>query len=112
LFRFTIFLLKPLNSSGGIQKFLLSREERMTTRTDLHMDLFLGALRLKGRSTGAFNHGVENFWMDLFFHLNASVFYFTDSSTIFNFLKERRVTGDSDEIPFNHFHAPCHEHDY
>jgi len=65
----TIFLLKPLDPSSGIQEFLSPSEERMTVGTDLYMDLLLGALRFEACSTGAFDHGIINFGMNLLLHL-------------------------------------------
>jgi len=67
---FTILLLEPFDPSCRIQEFLFSGEERMTVGTNLHMDLFLGTLRLKGCTTGTFDHRIKNFRVDLFFHLS------------------------------------------
>jgi hypothetical protein len=65
---FTIFLLESLNSSRRIKQFLLAGEERMAAGTDLDMDLFFSALRLKGRSAGALDDGIENLGVDILFH--------------------------------------------
>jgi hypothetical protein len=40
----------------------------MTAGTDLHMNLFLGTLRLKGRTTGTFDDRIKNFRMSILFH--------------------------------------------
>ncbi len=82
---FTILLPKSFNSSGGIQKFLFPRKERMAAGTDFYTDLLLGTLRFKGRSTGTFDHRFKNFGMDIFFHLITSTFYFTNFSRIFKY---------------------------
>ena len=66
---FTIFLPEPFDPSRCIQEFLLPSEERMTAGTNLHTDLFLGALRLKGGTTGAFDQCIKNFRMDILLHL-------------------------------------------
>lgn len=59
-------------------------------RTDLHMNLFLGALRLKRRTAGTFDQGVKHLRMNLFFHLHGLQIYFTDFCQIFNlFLRHR-----------------------
>jgi hypothetical protein len=81
---FTILFLKSFDPSCGIQKFLLPGEERMTARTDLNTNLLLSAFRFEGGSTGTFNHGIIDFWMNIIFHFKASNFHFTDFSPIFN----------------------------
>ena len=82
---FTIFLLKSLNPSGGIQKFLFPGKEGMAVGTDFNTDLLLGTLRFKGRSTGTFNHRFKDFGMHILFHLITSPFYFTNFSRIFKY---------------------------
>jgi len=64
----TIFSLKPLDPSSGIQKFLFTGKKRMTVGTDLDMDLLLGTLRLEGRSAGTFDHRIKKFGMNLLLH--------------------------------------------
>ena len=82
---FTIFLLKPLNPSSGIQKFLFPGEEGMAVGADLHMDLLLSTLRLKRCSAGTFDHRIKNFRMNILFHLLCLQIYLTDFPQIFNF---------------------------
>ena len=67
---FAILLLEPFDPSGCIQEFLFSGKERMTAGTYLHMDLFLGTLRLKSRTTGTFDERIKNFRMGILFHLS------------------------------------------
>lgn len=81
---FAILFLKSFDPSCRIQKFLLPGEERMTARTDLDTNLLLSAFRIEGGSTGTFDHGIIDFWMNIIFHFKASNFYFTDFSPIFN----------------------------
>jgi hypothetical protein len=69
LLRFlAIFFPKPLDPPRGVQEFLFAREERMAVRTDLNMDLLLGALRFKSGSTGAFDQGIKDFWVNILLH--------------------------------------------
>ncbi len=82
---FTIFFLKSFNSSGGIQKFLFPRKERMAAGTDFYTDFLFGTLRFKGRSAGTLDHRFKNFGMDILFHLITSIFYFTNFSRIFKY---------------------------
>ena len=63
-----IFFPKPLDPPCGVQEFLLAREERMAVGTDLNMDVLLGALRLKGGSTGTFDHRIKDFWVNILLH--------------------------------------------
>jgi hypothetical protein len=42
----------------------------MTVGADFYTDLLFGTLRLKGSSTGTFNHRVKNLGVNIFFHLN------------------------------------------
>ena len=63
-----IFFPKPLNPSCSVQEFLLACEKRMAARTDLNMDLLLSTLRFKGSSTGAFDHGIKNFRVNILLH--------------------------------------------
>jgi hypothetical protein len=63
-----IFFPKSLDPSCGVQEFLFAREERMAVGTDLHMDLLLSTLRLKGGSTGAFDHGIKDFRVNILLH--------------------------------------------
>ena len=81
---FAILFLKSFDPSCRIQKFLLPGEERMTAGTDLNANLFLGALRLEGSSTGTFDHRIIDSWVNILFHLKASNSYFTDFLQIFN----------------------------
>ena len=48
----------------------------MAVGTNLHMDLFLGTLRLEGRPTSALDHCIKNFRVDIFLHLETSNFLF------------------------------------
>jgi hypothetical protein len=81
---FAILFLKSFDPSCRIQKFLLPGEERMTAGTDLDTNLLLSAFRIEGGSTGTFDHGIIDFWMNIIFHFKASNFYFTEFSPIFN----------------------------
>jgi hypothetical protein len=76
-FLFRIFLLKPFNSSSGIQEFLFSGKKRMAVGADFYMDLLFRTLRLEGRSTSALDHRVKNLRVYIFLHLipSKSLFY-------------------------------------
>ena len=65
---FTIFPLESLDPACRIQEFLLAGEERMAARTDFDTDLFLRALRLKGRSAGAPDDRIKDLGMDVLLH--------------------------------------------
>jgi len=43
----------------------------MAVGADLYMDLLFRTLRLKGSSTGTFNHCIKNLRVNIFFHLNS-----------------------------------------
>jgi len=64
-----IFFPKPLDPSCSVQEFLFAREKRMAVGTDLHMDLLLSTLRLKGGPTGALDHGIKDFRVNILLHL-------------------------------------------
>ena len=88
-FFFGIFLLKPLNSSCGIQEFLFSSKKRMAAGADFYMDLLFRTLRLECRSASALDHCVKNLRVYIFLHLMmASKLYFTDFSQNFNYLSK------------------------
>ena len=76
-FLFGIFLLKPFNSSGGIQKFLFSSKKRVAVGAYFYMDLLFCTLCLERRSTSALDHRVKNLRVYLFLHLipSKSLFY-------------------------------------
>jgi hypothetical protein len=81
----TIFLLKPLDPSSGIQKFLFPGEVGMAVGTNFYTNLLLGTLRLKSRSAGTFDHRIKHFGVNILFHLLSLQIYLTDFSKIFNF---------------------------
>ena len=64
----TVFLLESLYSTGGIDKLLLARIERMAHRAYLRMYLLCRAIGLEGTAAAAANHYFIVFWMYLFFH--------------------------------------------
>lgn len=67
----------------------------MAAGTNLHMDLFLGTLRLKGRTTGTFDDRIKNFRVGILFHLSLQpsiLLIFHSFSTFFG--NCAMVTGD------------------
>ena len=66
-----VFLLEPLDSPGGIDKFLLAGIEWMAHRADFCVNFLCRAARLERVSTAAMNYYLVVFRMYIFFHNKA-----------------------------------------
>jgi hypothetical protein len=66
-----VFLPEPLDSTGGIHKFLFSRKERVAGGADFHLYVFRGGSGLDHVPTGAGDLGLLVFRMNLLFHYNS-----------------------------------------
>jgi hypothetical protein len=63
-----VSFLEPLDTAGGIDKFLLTGKERVAGRTDLRGDLGLGGTGLERIAAQTFNRHLGVFWVYSFFH--------------------------------------------
>ena len=63
-----VLLLEPLDSSGGIDKLLLARIERVAHRTDFRVDFLGGTARLESVAATTMNHDLFILRMYVFFH--------------------------------------------
>ena len=63
-----VLFLESLYPAGSIDKFLLTRIERMAHRANLGVDFFYRAASLERTATTATNYYLLIFWMYLFFH--------------------------------------------
>ena len=63
-----VFPIESFNSTGSVDQFLLSGEERMAVGTYFKPDLGLGRPRLPGFATRAVDSGVHVFGMNIGLH--------------------------------------------
>jgi hypothetical protein len=63
-----IFLHELLNAAFSIDKLLLASEERVTARTDFHVNFFFRGTSMNDIAAGAANHSIGIFRMDPSFH--------------------------------------------
>ena len=65
-----VALVETIDTSRGIDQFLLSGKERVTRRTDFDVQVtFLGGASLEGLAARAGNRNLDVFWVNSWFHL-------------------------------------------
>jgi hypothetical protein len=69
-FSFTVSLVEPLDSAGGVYQLLLSSEERVASGAHLQSNLGFSGTRLEFVSTSAGYCHFMVLWMNCFFHFN------------------------------------------
>jgi hypothetical protein len=68
-FRAAVALGEFLNATGGIYKFLLAGEKRMTSGTDTDSNVAPGRARVIDRAARAHNVGLVILWVNACFHV-------------------------------------------
>jgi hypothetical protein len=66
---FAVALVEAIDTSCGIDQFLLSGKKRVTRRTDFDVQVtFLGGASLESLATRAADRNFNVFWMNSWFH--------------------------------------------